>query len=268
MLVAQSPSSVPDNPFNSGGLGGMFDAAKNAIGFGGDTVGTGVTRAEIDDPAALSQPTPTSTPTYGAPKASVPAGQPTAVTHPHLFTAPHVNDMPIEWPCGQRNVLNPYNPTATFMLHNWCTQGLWDTYPAQRAAECARIQRQISGQCGCGMHHGCCGQAACAHGYCGGTINRYTQSAGCDSCGAVTPAAESMIGQPTYAPEQAPQVYEPPMVPTPAPVPSASVINPAAGSVASRPVDLLPPPASRSSLPIAGRSEPVTAGRPSAFQFR
>lgn len=70
--------------------------------------------------------------------------------------------MPINWPSS--SPLYRTNPIGHTMLQNWCVQGLWYNYPAQRAAECVRIQQQI------------------ARGSCN-ACNRYTMvDSGCNQC--------------------------------------------------------------------------------------
>lgn len=78
------------------------------------------------------------------------------------------------------------NHIANILVRQECVDGLWDSYPAMRAAECELMWRHLTAtkHCGCGggCNSGCqsC-QAGCATGGCAhGPRNRYTAS--CDSC--------------------------------------------------------------------------------------
>lgn len=106
--------------------------------------------------------------------------------------------VPVSWPMQQ-----PDNPTARMMLNPGCTQGLWASYPAERAAACARMHQHLAGH-----HHGrghggvCqpCGQAGYGKSTCVATsaqpVNRYAPSA-CDHT-ALAPASHVVATQPPH----------------------------------------------------------------------
>ncbi|MCC6509976.1 MAG: hypothetical protein IT423_12790 [Pirellulaceae bacterium] len=87
-----------------------------------------------------------------------------------LAMTPEVGMVPVCW--DNSGCVTP-NPVANYMMINWCTNGLWDTYPAYRARQCAKIQQQLYGHnrytCGCAS----CGNAGVVAG-----------QAGCNSCAA------------------------------------------------------------------------------------
>jgi hypothetical protein len=71
---------------------------------------------------------------------------------------------PMEWP-GARG--SAPNHTANYMLNQWCADGLWDNYHAERAAQCARQYQRIAGKHHCGSA-GCQQPTSCGHaGHCG-----------------------------------------------------------------------------------------------------
>lgn len=95
----------------------------------------------------------------------------------------------IVWPMQQR----ADNPTARVMRYGWCGEGLWCNFPAERAAQCAKIQQRLAGH-----HHlgGCSsGCSTCASGACDshGTVrNRYTSGASsCDSLAKPCPSCHA-----------------------------------------------------------------------------
>jgi hypothetical protein len=97
----------------------------------------------------------------------------------------------IVWPVHQR----PDNPTARVMKYGWCGDGLWCNFPAERAAQCAAIQRRLAGHQHCG-HCSICN--SCASGSCNGHThapvrNRYLTGAagGCDSLAAPCPSCQA-----------------------------------------------------------------------------
>lgn len=165
---------------------------------------------EIGNPFDAANPSPSDIliDAAEAPKpVSDPASLPVGIRHRHnpidqilrnglISQTLDSSQVPISWP-SQGN----FNPTAHMMMNSGCTQGLWDSYPAERAAECALMYQRLAGHqhgCGCGAHScrkgcasGCnsCGQAGCsparsAHFQ---PVNRYAP-ANCDS-GMVTPAS-------------------------------------------------------------------------------
>ena len=145
-------------------------------------------------------PAPTSDP------ASLPAG----IRHRHnpidqilrnglISQTPDSAQVPVSWP-----MQGTFNPTAHMMMNAGCTQGLWDSYPAERAAECALMYQRLAGNQHCqGCKAQACGKPACASGCkscrqmgCGNSgcgtahfqpINRYAPAV-CDGIN-VTPAS-------------------------------------------------------------------------------
>jgi hypothetical protein len=76
------------------------------------------------------------------------------------------------------------NPLADYMRLQWCAEGLWDSHPAERAAQCAKQAHLISGawrhncsHCNCSpCSTGCSANTltGCkAHGSCKPPVNRY-----------------------------------------------------------------------------------------------
>ena len=79
----------------------------------------------------------------------------TMVDHSMLMNTPHASYEPVDW-C--QTITTP-NPVAEMMLREYCVDGLWDGYEAQRAHLCAHMWHKLSGHgCGsCGSQCGCCG---------------------------------------------------------------------------------------------------------------
>ncbi|MFO0943632.1 MAG: hypothetical protein U0930_23090 [Pirellulales bacterium] len=107
---------------------------------------------------------------------------------------------PIDWAsAGHRTP----NPTADYMLREYCVDGLWDNYAAERAQQCARQMERIYGghrHCGsCGVQPACqsCG-VGCGTGQSRPVINRYRTNGSCTGCaqctGQATPAAVAAPG--------------------------------------------------------------------------
>lgn len=102
---------------------------------------------------------------------------------------------PIDWAsAGHRTP----NPTADYMCREYCVDGLWDNYAAERAQICARQWERIYGghrHCGsCGVQAGCqtCGTGCATAGQGRPVINRYRTSGtctGCDQCAGQSTAA-------------------------------------------------------------------------------
>lgn len=95
---------------------------------------------------------------------------------------PNASYMPIQWPSTSSHS-HTTNPIGRYMLRNWCVDGLWATYPAQRAAQCQAIQNSLSG---------------CSHNHC----NRYLMPNCSQGCSAHTAAACGPIsngGNGTYS---------------------------------------------------------------------
>ncbi len=137
--------------------------------------------APADEPSSILVDAPAPTP---------PAADPSSLpvrTHGHhnpvdqilrnglIAQTPHCNEVPVSWPSRQVD-----NPTARMMMASGCTQGLWDSYAAERAAQCAHMYSHLAGH----QHHHACGAGACnsvGHGCatCAQPVNRYAPSA-CD----------------------------------------------------------------------------------------
>ncbi|MDX1929177.1 MAG: hypothetical protein SFV81_21800 [Pirellulaceae bacterium] len=116
------------------------------------------------------------------------------LTNGLILQTPNSAQVPVAWP-----MQGPFNPTAHMMMNTGCTQGLWDNYPAERAAECALMYQRLAGHQHChscakqGCASGCksCGHAGCGTSACGSAhfkpINRYAPAV-CDASH-VAPAA-------------------------------------------------------------------------------
>ncbi len=157
---------------------------------------------------------------------SDPASLPVGIRHGHnpidqiirnglIAQTPDSAQVPVAWPSQ-----GSFNPTAHMMMNPGCTQGLWDSYPAERAAECALMHQRLAGhqRCqGCGVQgcgtQGCgprgftsgckvCGPVGCGTSGCGAAhfqpVNRYAPAAVCDASH-VTPASHRAAkGQPQF----------------------------------------------------------------------
>lgn len=170
-------------------------------------------------PAAI-QPAPARAEVAGSPSdidpQSLPVGRrhrqqsmtETILDHGTLAALPHTAMAPVCWSAPEQTP----NPIANFLLRQDCNQqALWNGYPAQRAAECAQMWQQLSGEHGCGRG-GKCGHA-CGQGCgCAGTAaacapaprNRYTehlpvhQHHAAPGCDALAPATHGNV--PALAP--------------------------------------------------------------------
>lgn len=88
-----------------------------------------------------------------------------------LAHTPHVKHTPINW---AQQVQTP-NPIADILLREYCSQGLWNGYEQERAAECAHMAKKLAGGC-CGKCTQCnqCNTAPSACSACSGQgHNRY-----------------------------------------------------------------------------------------------
>ncbi len=97
-----------------------------------------------------------------------------------LANVPECGMVPVQWPEAPGSCPTP-NPIAQYMYQNWCTQGLWDSYPCQRSQQCQHIQNKLHGHNRYASPG--CGHAACSAAACG--------AAGCNSAGAGCAACES-----------------------------------------------------------------------------
>lgn len=98
-----------------------------------------------------------------------------------IAQTPHCNEVPVGWPSRQVD-----NPTARMMMSVGCTQGLWDNYAAERAAQCAHMYSHLAGhhrRFALGGHRLACGNATQGCAPCGRPINRYAPAA-CDQASA------------------------------------------------------------------------------------
>lgn len=70
----------------------------------------------------------------------------TIVNQATLGSIPHCATTPIDWGTS------PHTPNAVadWLLREQCVAGLWDGYPQQRAAECARMWARLAGHSTCG----------------------------------------------------------------------------------------------------------------------
>ncbi len=98
-----------------------------------------------------------------------------------MVQTPNAAEVPVAWPMQQTD-----NPTARLMLSTGCTAGLWDSYPAERAAECARMHQHLAKKhCGrgYGLHHNARSSCStCAGEEPAQRINRYAPApAACDT---------------------------------------------------------------------------------------
>lgn len=152
-----------------------------------------------------------------------------------LANTPEVGMIPVYWPDSVGGC-RLANPIADAMMRTWCTEGLWDTYPAQRARLCAHIQ-----------HHT-------------GNFNRYTQScSSCDSYQAhawtAAPAtsyaqggiathrsADPLAGRPERPQTPVAQLVMSPVLSAPAQLPSAQVVP---RSAPRQPISLEAPPSAK-----------------------
>jgi hypothetical protein len=108
----------------------------------------------------------------------------TMVDQSMLMNTPHADFEPVEWCPTMRGP----NPVGEFMLRQFCVDGLWDGYEAQRAHLCLHQWHKLTGR-GCQNCGTACGSAANCHGSgdCGSTVrNRYRTSRCGGDCGAHT----------------------------------------------------------------------------------
>lgn len=75
----------------------------------------------------------------------------TLVDYSTLSNVPDCSIVPVDWTQSARTP----NPVAEILLRERCVNGLWDNYPAERAAECAHMYAKLNGHSRCGS--GACG---------------------------------------------------------------------------------------------------------------
>ncbi|MEM8732970.1 MAG: hypothetical protein AAGG44_02025 [Planctomycetota bacterium] len=96
-----------------------------------------------------------------------------------IASVPHAATTQIDWCYGSTKTPNP---VADVLLHQECVEGLWDRYPAQRAAECAHMWSKLTASKGCHRcQHGGCG-SKCDSGCASQPVNRYRTNSSCDTC--------------------------------------------------------------------------------------
>jgi hypothetical protein len=156
------PFQFLDNPQEPASTPAKTDSSRSPV-----LIAPQTKSGESSDPASL----PVSRP-YSSNNAVVD----TMVHQGVIASVPHAATSPVEWCYGE---LRAPNHVADFLMRQECVEGLWDRYPAQRAAECAHMWEKLTAtkQCHCG--HGC---GSCNANYShSGSVNRYTQSQ-CDGC--------------------------------------------------------------------------------------
>ena len=132
--------------------------------------------AEVDDPQSLmpAQPNESRSVLEKSLPVTTKANQQAPLSV--LSGTPEVGMVPVMWP--EVGGCPTPNPVASMMTRNWCTDGLWATYPCQNAQQCAHIQQHIHGHNRYAVGHsglgcaapGCnapgCNAPGCdAHGY-------------------------------------------------------------------------------------------------------
>lgn len=159
--LAQSSSSDTPNVGDSDDRPSPFDifadAAPNALQM----------------PQAIEEKSEENTTPVGRHHRSAPAGGTVQVAPVHN----HNYAPPVDYASHQRRTPNL---VANYMSREWCVDGLWDNYSAERAAQCARQAEIIAGRQHCGHcgSAGACGQPACEQPSCQPVINRYRQQGG------------------------------------------------------------------------------------------
>lgn len=90
---------------------------------------------------------------------------------------------PIDWSSAARQTPNP---TADYMMRQWCVDGLWDNHAAEMSLQCARQSQRIYG----GHHH--CGQCRVQPGYYqGGCHSNACQGGACQQAHVAAPVRSS-----------------------------------------------------------------------------
>ncbi len=181
----------------------------------------------IENPFQGANPSPSDTlvDSDAAPApASDPASLPVGIRHRHnpidqilrnglISQTPNSAQVPIAWP-----MQGAENPTARMMLNTGCTQGLWDNYPAERAAECALMYQQLAGkQRSCGGHSCGTGCKTCRASQGCGTahfqpVNRYAPAT-CDHAQLTSSSNSAAKKQPEFQSLVAPTPIPAPVAP-------------------------------------------------------
>ena len=148
---------------------------------------------------------------------------------------------PIDWSSAARQTPNP---TADYMMREWCVDGLWNNHSAEMALQCARQSQRIYGghhHCGqCrvqpGYHHGGCQNGACQNGACQQAhVAAPVRSSGCAHCASTAPRqpAGPQFAQQYAGPNGRPMPIS--MLPPPAAVAPAQAPAMETGKVANYP---------------------------------
>lgn len=166
---APTPVVVP-NPFDFelSSPSPETNAAQNA----------GVSGVELTDSPSLNQSNldPSSLP-VGRHHRRRPNIVDTMADYSMLANTPHAGVTPVDWCRTNRTP----NPIADIILRQECVEGLWAGYPAERAAECARMWEKIHGSCNNGCPVGPCQPCSVGAGInvsAASILNRYRQSHG------------------------------------------------------------------------------------------
>ncbi|MGN6546099.1 MAG: hypothetical protein ACTHK7_13680 [Aureliella sp.] len=244
--------------------------------------GLGAPRSILADQPSIFTSAPQSTPSSAAPS-SPPSIPPAAAPLGVLSNTPEAGMVPVCWPDGVGGCRTP-NPIADMMARNWCTDGLWATYPAQRACQCVHIQQHTGGYnrytygsaaCGaCGSPAcGTCGNAYAAHTLPAPPAASFAKSQATAPVSALEapskPAAQLVISPVMSAPTQLPTAQTASPVQA-APVQAALPTAPAQASPAqSQPAAESLQPTSNllpaAPLPADLPEVPVVASRPTGF---
>lgn len=141
---------------------------------------------------------------------------------------------PIDWSSAARQTPNP---TADYMMRQWCVDGLWDNHAAEMALQCARQSQRIYG----GHHH--CGQCrvqpGCQNGACQQAhVAAPVRSSGCAHCASTAPRqpAGQQFAQQYAGPNGRPMPIS--MLPPPAAVAPAQAPAIETGKVANYPTNM------------------------------
>jgi hypothetical protein len=121
----------------------------------------------------------------------------TIVDQAALMNTPHASYEAVDW-CGS---IETPNPVGEVLLRQFCVEGLWDGYEAQRACVCARMWHHLQKHhCGgCGHSTGC---PSCACVGRASSQNRYRQGNCGGHCGTANTGHCASVSQPTTIPAE------------------------------------------------------------------
>lgn len=215
-------------------------------------------------PSAASSVTPSAPPSIqpGMPPIAAPVPAPAQTSLGVLAGTPEVGMVPVCWPEGVGGCRTP-NPIADYMMRNWCTDGLWATYPAQRACQCAHIQHHTGGYNrytnGCGTCDTCAGAYA-PNAWPAQVTTGFAQNESAPPASAIEvqrPVAQLVISPVMSAPAQLPSAQA-----APSQTPSQTLPQPAQAPQPAAPeYQVTPSPLPIDPLPA---DVPVVASRPRA----